>query len=205
MSKARDAPPKFPQTPTSLHNESPSQPAPSISPHRPTITKPSTLPIPHNIPRPGCNTRFRLEDIIKRTAPIAFARIPREVITRPTGVLAEADAARGPGALVAALGGVGDGVDAVDVDAVVAGVAGLVDALVAVGGADDVVGLALGVGGGRGRFDGLGVCRRDGLGGGACRGGGRCGCCGGGCKGGGAGYGLGGCEGGGGLVGRRYG
>ena len=205
MSKARDAPPKISKLPLRCTVNPPSQPTPSISPNRPTITKPSTLPIPHNIPRPGRDTRFRLEDIIKRTAPIALARIPREVITRPGGILREADAARGPGALVAALGGVGDGVDAVDVDAVVAGVAGLVDALVAVGGADDVVGLALGVSGGRGRFDGLGVCRRDGLGGGRCRRRRCCGCCGGGCKGGGAGYGLGGCERGGGLVGGRYG
>ena len=104
-----------------------------------------------------------------RTATIAAAG-HREVIAWPTGVLCEADATRRARALVAARGPVGDGVDAVDLDAVVAGVAGLVDALVAVGGADDVVGLALGVDGGGGRFNGLGVCRRDGLGGGGCRG-----------------------------------
>lgn len=60
----------------------------------------------------------------------------------------------------AACRGVGDG-DLVDAYAVVAGVAGLVDALVAVCGADDVVALALAVdswGGGR---DGLSVGGRD--------------------------------------------
>lgn len=128
--------------------------------NRPCISQPSTLSIPHDVPRPGRDTIPRGELVTESIAAITAARVDGEVIASGARILCEADAAGRCLTLGAACRGIADA-DLVDAYAVVGGVAGLVDALVAVGGADDVVALTLAIdcrGGGR---DGYSVGGRD--------------------------------------------
>ena len=124
---------------------------------RSRVCKAPALPIPNDITLTSRNRSPRYKLVPKRVASIAASGGHGEVEARSTGILREADATDGLLALGTACSGVGDG-DLVDRHTVEGGVAGLVDALVAICRADHVVALALAVNGGSGCNDDLGVC-----------------------------------------------
>ena len=112
-----------------------------------TVPESPTLPIPNDIPltsRHGCPC---VENVVESTGPVTLRSRHGIIVTWPPRILRVAYTTHGLGACGAALNRIGDG-DLINGDTIVGRVAWLVDALVAVRGADNVVALALVIGGG---------------------------------------------------------
>ena len=110
--------------------------------HRAPIPEPSTLPIPNDVPLPSGHGCPCVKNIVESTGPVALRSRYGIVKAWSARILRVAYTAHSLGTCDATLNRIGDG-DLVNGDTVVGRVAWLVDALVAVRSADDVVTLAL--------------------------------------------------------------